>query len=71
MLSRVSAADPAQANLCFSLERVYMQTDHMWLKAQRGELNEDPVTFAIRDRLSDAVGAAALAIAAGILGIGS
>jgi hypothetical protein len=44
---------------------------HIWLRAHRGELNEDPVTFAIRDRLSYAVGAAAaLAIAASILGIG-
>ena len=44
---------------------------HIWLKAHRGELNEDPVTFAIRDRLSYAVGAAALlAIVASLLGIG-
>jgi hypothetical protein len=44
---------------------------HICLRPHRGESNEDPVTFAIRDRLSYAVGAAAaLAIAASILGIG-
>jgi len=44
---------------------------HIWLKAHRGELNEDPVTFALRDRLSYAVGfAAVLAIAASVWGIG-
>jgi 4-hydroxybenzoate polyprenyltransferase/phosphoserine phosphatase len=44
---------------------------HIWLKAHRGDLHEDPVTFAIREPVSYAVGAAvALAIAASMLGIG-
>jgi len=44
---------------------------HIWLKAHRGELNEDPVTFAIRDPVSYAVGVAAvLAVAASMLGVG-
>jgi 4-hydroxybenzoate polyprenyltransferase len=44
---------------------------HVWLKAQRGDLHEDPVTFAMREAVSYAVGAAAaLAIAASMLGIG-
>jgi hypothetical protein len=43
---------------------------HIWLKAHRGALHEDPVTFAMRKPVSDAVGAAAaLAIAASMLGI--
>lgn len=37
-------------------------TCRIWLKAQRGELNEDPVTLAMRDRTSYAVAAAGLAI---------
>jgi len=44
---------------------------HIWLKAHRGDLHEDPVTFAIREPVSYAAGAAvALAIAASMLGIG-
>ena len=35
----------------------------VWLLASRGELNEDPVVFAIRDRVSLAVGAAVAALA--------
>ena len=43
----------------------------IWLRAHRGELNEDPITFAMRDPLSYAVGAASiLAIGASVLGIG-
>lgn len=37
-------------------------TCRIWLKAQRGELNEDPVTLAMRDRASYAVAIAASAI---------
>jgi 4-hydroxybenzoate polyprenyltransferase len=36
----------------------------VWLLASRGELDDDPVIFAIRDRVSLAVGACVLAIAA-------
>jgi 4-hydroxybenzoate polyprenyltransferase len=44
----------------------------LWLKAHRGELYEDPITLAIRDPVSYAVGAASsLAIAASVFGIGS
>jgi 4-hydroxybenzoate polyprenyltransferase len=43
----------------------------LWLKAHRGDLHEDPITLAIRDPVSYAVGAASsLAIAASMLGIG-
>jgi len=35
-------------------------TSRIWLKAHRGELNEDPVTLAMRDPVSYLVGAAAL-----------
>ena len=43
----------------------------LWLKAHRGNLHEDPITLAIRDPVSYAVGAASgLAIAASVLGIG-
>ena len=43
----------------------------LWLKAHRGDLHEDPITLAIKDPVSYAVGAAsALAIAASVLGIG-
>lgn len=42
---------------------------HIWLKAHRGDLNEDPVTFALRDPISYATGfAAALVIALSLLG---
>lgn len=37
--------------------------NRVWLLASRGELNEDPVIFAIRDKNSLAVGAAVLVIA--------
>ena len=37
-------------------------TCRIWLKAQRGELNEDPVTLAMRDPVSYGVAAAGLAI---------
>ena len=43
----------------------------LWLRAHRGELHEDPITLAIRDPVSYAVGAASgLAIAASVMGIG-
>ena len=43
----------------------------LWLRAHRGELHEDPITLAIRDPVSYAVGAAsALAIGASVTGIG-
>jgi 4-hydroxybenzoate polyprenyltransferase len=35
----------------------------VWLLASRGELNDDPMVFAIRDRVSLAVGAAVVALA--------
>jgi 4-hydroxybenzoate polyprenyltransferase len=35
----------------------------VWLKASRGELDDDPVIFAIRDKMSLAIGAAVAAIA--------
>lgn len=42
---------------------------HIWLKAHRGDLNEDPVTFALRDPVSHATGfAAVLVIALSLLG---
>ncbi len=37
-------------------------TSYIWLKAHRGELNEDPVTLAMRDSVSYGVAAAGLAI---------
>jgi 4-hydroxybenzoate polyprenyltransferase len=37
--------------------------NRVWLLASRGELDEDPVIFAIRDRISLAVGAGVLAVA--------
>jgi 4-hydroxybenzoate polyprenyltransferase len=37
-------------------------TCRIWLKAQRGELDEDPVTLAMRDRVSYLVGALGFAI---------
>jgi hypothetical protein len=37
-------------------------TSRIWLKAHRGELNEDPVTLAIRDPVSYCVAAVALGI---------
>jgi 4-hydroxybenzoate polyprenyltransferase len=43
----------------------------VWIFALRGELHDDPVVFALRDRVSYAVGAAVLAVlllAAGVLG---
>ena len=43
----------------------------LWLKAHRGDLYEDPITLALRDPVSYAVGAASiLAVAASVLGIG-
>lgn len=35
---------------------------HMWLKAHRGEMHEDPIYFALRDRISYVVAALAIAI---------
>lgn len=35
----------------------------VWLKASRGELDDDPVIFAIRDKMSLAIGAAVAAVA--------
>jgi hypothetical protein len=35
----------------------------VWLLASRGELDDDPVVFALRDRISLAVGAGVLALA--------
>jgi 4-hydroxybenzoate polyprenyltransferase/phosphoserine phosphatase len=37
----------------------------MWLKAGRGEMHDDPLVFAVRDRTTRAVGMAMLAIAIG------
>jgi hypothetical protein len=37
--------------------------NRVWLLASRGELNEDPVIFAIRDWVSLCVGAAVLLVA--------
>jgi 4-hydroxybenzoate polyprenyltransferase/phosphoserine phosphatase len=43
----------------------------LWLQAHRGDLHDDPITLAIGDPVSYAVGAAsALAIAASVLGLG-
>ena len=35
----------------------------VWLKASRGELDDDPVIFALRDKMSLAIGAAVAVIA--------
>jgi hypothetical protein len=35
----------------------------MWLLGSRGEMDEDPVVFALRDRVSLAVGVAVVAVA--------
>jgi hypothetical protein len=35
----------------------------MWLRASRGTLNEDPVVFALTDRMSLLIGAAVVVIA--------
>ena len=35
----------------------------VWLLASRGELNEDPLVFALTDRMSLAIGAVVTAIA--------
>ncbi len=37
-------------------------TNRIWVGARRGKIHDDPVIFAIRDRVSRYVGAAALAI---------
>jgi hypothetical protein len=34
----------------------------LWFKAKRGELNEDPIVFALRDRVSLALGVAILGL---------
>jgi hypothetical protein len=35
----------------------------VWLLASRGELNEDPVAFALTDRMSQLIGLALLVVA--------
>jgi hypothetical protein len=37
--------------------------NRVWLLASRGELDEDPVTFALTDRMSQLIGVAVLVIA--------
>jgi len=37
--------------------------NRVWLLASRGELNEDPVVFALTDRMSLVIGVAVAAIA--------
>jgi 4-hydroxybenzoate polyprenyltransferase len=39
-------------------------TARVWLKATRGELHDDPVVFAVTDRISQAVGLVSLALVA-------
>lgn len=36
----------------------------VWLLARRGKMHDDPVVFALRDRVSYAIGAAALLVGA-------
>jgi threonine/homoserine/homoserine lactone efflux protein len=35
---------------------------HMWLMAHRGNIRDDPVTFALRDRISRVIGLVTVAI---------
>lgn len=42
---------------------LFLFLGRLWLLCQRGELNDDPVAFAMRDRVSLALGAAMVAIA--------
>jgi hypothetical protein len=37
--------------------------NRVWLLASRGEMNEDPVVFAVTDRMSILIGIAVLAVA--------
>lgn len=57
--SAVTALYRSPALLLLVCPLVLYWTSRVWLKAHRGELNEDPVTHAMRDPVSYLVGAAA------------
>ncbi len=46
---------------------VFLWLAHIWLLCHRGELKDDPVAFALKDRLSLAYGAAMAAVFAAAL----
>jgi 4-hydroxybenzoate polyprenyltransferase len=49
--------------LLLSLPLMILWLNRVWLLASRGELDEDPVAFALTDRMSQLIGAAVLAVA--------
>ncbi len=49
--------------LLLSLPLMILWLNRVWLLASRGELDEDPVAFALTDRMSQLIGAAVVAIA--------
>jgi 4-hydroxybenzoate polyprenyltransferase len=50
--------------LWLSVPLIILWLNRVWLLAGRGELNEDPVAFALTDRISVAIGAAVVIVAA-------
>ena len=50
--------------LWLSVPLIILWLNRVWLLAGRGELNEDPVAFALTDRVSLAIGAAVVVVAA-------
>jgi 4-hydroxybenzoate polyprenyltransferase len=53
------------ANLLLLCPLVLYWLSRIWLKAHRGDLHEDPITFAMRDPVSYIVAAISMAIIAG------
>jgi hypothetical protein len=51
---RIVFADPRALWVC--VPALVFWFSRLWLKTQRGEVSEDPVLFAIKDRVSIAVG---------------
>jgi hypothetical protein len=54
---------PHPGRLWFAAPLMLLWLSRVWLLASRGELNEDPIIFAVTDRMSLLIGAAVALIA--------